>query len=107
MSESEETDLLQILKDNRVETVEYRRANDEVNERFRNDLMQEVGALIEEVRAIKIVVKENTKSIAKFDKYEDEISGAAKFGKAVLSFLIGLSVVGGVLWGFLTSYFKH
>lgn len=107
MSETEESDLLQIVKDIRVESNEWRRQNDEMNAEFRLMWMQETNAIRQRIKSLETIGIDNITMIKKFEKYESEISGATKFGKAIFSFLVGLAVAAGVVWGFLITYFKH
>ncbi len=110
MSEQEETDLLQIVKDIRVESNDWRKDNDEVNERFRNDLMQEVGALISELKGIKLIVNENTIDIKEFKDIKLQVNGAwgaAKFLATISSWFAGIGAVLWAAWLLFKDHFKH
>ena len=107
MSEKDQVDLLQIVKDIQLESKAWRTENDRANAEFRRMLMEEFVSLKEKVSALEKIVNTNNQVIETYETYITEIKGASKYGKILLSILIGLSAIAGGLWAFLTAYFSH
>ena len=107
MSEQDQVDLLQIVKDIQLESQEWRKANDLANAEFRRMLMEEFITLKEKVSNLEKIVNNNNQVIETYETYLTEIKGASKYGKIILSIFIGASAILGALWAFLTAYFTH
>lgn len=95
--EEKEISVMGFLAKMDAKSTEWRKENDFVTEQFRISLMEEVGALKTEIKAIKTTVTEHSLDIA----YVNDLKKKAGWGISAMKFLAWLS---GWCWGLVIAY---